>query len=143
MQPTGQYQGNRHRGTLVCSRWEQYLGRSRHSEDFKREVSSGDMSVDGDGAPQYFVFARLQLGKRNSQQGPIRLIDLDVTLIDLQSGDIEYLNLTQGGFQLLGEPDLHLYGRAMDLTSHRRLCVVDKCMRPASLDEEPQRTRNQ
>ena len=59
MQPTDQYQRNRHRGTLVCSRREQYPRCSRHSEYFKREISSGDMSVDGDGAPNNLVFARL------------------------------------------------------------------------------------
>ena len=56
------------------------------------------MSVDGDGAPQYFVFARLQLGKRNSQQGPIRLIDLDVALVDLLPGRVKYLYFIQSRF---------------------------------------------
>src|ERR1700693_1682744 len=72
------------------------LGGVAISEYFKREISGGDMGVDGDGAPNDFVFARLQLGKRSSQRGRIRLIYFHVTLIDLPPGGIEYLDLTQG-----------------------------------------------
>lgn len=47
--------------------------------------------------PDNLVFARLQLGKRNSQQGGIRLIYLHVTLVDLQTGRIKYRILLKAG----------------------------------------------
>ena len=47
--------------------------------------------------PDNLVFARLQLGKRKSQQGGIRLIYLHVTLIDRQTGGIKYRILLKAG----------------------------------------------
>jgi hypothetical protein len=81
----------------MCNGSELFLG-VRHSEQFEDEVPGGDMGVDRDSAPDDFIFANFQLRKRDSQQGPIGRIYLHIKQIDLPTGDVEYLDLTQGGF---------------------------------------------
>src|SRR5882724_11495728 len=91
------------------------------SFDPERERAFGDVAVDREHAPLHLVRSRPQRRKRRAQQRRVRAVDAAVPAVDLHTLIVQDAEGAVRGLEALGEVQLDLFGRTLQLALDARL----------------------